>query len=758
MKIRTKNGFSIQDRTKKDTVAQMSSSKVFISDSTSSNFNKYQERPLKTNQNDLSFKGSSVKSEKIKEVVKEINGSKIIESFKTIIGDSAAEHVKNAIEYGKSRKNPWMEVKDDLITFKPETFGQKIYQSIIDPIIHFPLDLVISACRNLKRFKVFENNSLINKILNNKTLKARSEYLTLYSNTMAIQHHAEMLQDKSGIGKMISEAQKRLNPEVANYTTKAERSLTRVFSGVIPAFFLANDAYNLSMYMNNNKDLAKKEKKRRFNQEIVRVGITAAATFATLGFFAKKSNASSDAATYIITLITLASEVLGRAITGVPFYPITSKQAKKYSQLEKTKDPEKAKKGKTIEDKEEVKSTGVLKLLAAITLAGFAIEKLPAHIKPIKELTSSVMGKYKSLFTNDYKISKQEFNSIVEKLKENGFDEIAKNFQKEVEAILNKGNLNAWELDKFNREVTKRAQKQISGFIIKDPHVYEEGLKELQKNISIESKKEILQQLNIKTRENEDVIHVGKFTNKSKFVMDQILLLPVRVVWDIINMPYRFVIKPLMELPVQIYTVAKKKDTLSKAEKELSSNEILQNSFSYLRKIDKSSNYKEKINISLLDSFDNVSKSNFSNAEIGGAAKTAVSTVTSAFLIFDNYNRVMIDSDGKDKKLAGQKAQERTIQRIVRIAYGASLIKLFGRLFSKPYNASLVGAQASNTAQSIITESLERASVGLPLHEATREEIIENDKKNVEATGIKGAYFKLIAGLTGKKPLSEIEN
>ena len=39
------------------------------------------------------------------------------------------------------------------------------------------------------------------------------------------------------------------------------------------------------MYMNNNKDMAKKEKKKRFHQELARVIVTAAATFGTLGFF-----------------------------------------------------------------------------------------------------------------------------------------------------------------------------------------------------------------------------------------------------------------------------------------------------------------------------------------------------------------------------------------------------------------------------------------------------------------------------------------
>jgi hypothetical protein len=43
----------------------------------------------------------------------------------------------------------------------------------------------------------------------------------------------------------------------------------------------------------------------------------------------------------------------------------------------------------------------------------------------------------------------------------------------------------------------------------------------------------------------------------------------------------------------------------------------------------------------------------------------------------------------------------------------------------------------------------------LPLHEATRNEIIEKDNATLNATGLKGLYFRFMSKLTGKKPLSE---
>lgn len=761
MNIKSKTILNMQGRTKLDSMSAEPMSISPISRSTSSPFNnQYQERPLKTNSQDLSFKGLSVS----------IESSKIIESFGSIIGKAAAANVEKIIKEAGSKKNPWMEVNNGNIIFKKESLLGRVFYSIIDPVINFPIDLTNATLGGLKRFKLFKKSAFIDKLLNNKILKTRKDHLTSYSNAMAIQHHAEMLDDikelkikattpedfekiKEAEQNIISEAQKRLSPEIANYTTKAERSFTRIASGIVPAFFLANDAYNLSMYMNNNKEMAKKEKKRRFDQEIIRVALTAVATFGALGFFAKKSNANTGSATYIVAAITLVSEIVGRMITGVPFYPITSKQAKKYSQKEnKNKLEETAtNKNTAIEskDKKDAKTSSLLKLIGAIMLTGLAIEKIPMHIKPVKQLLDTLCSKYQSLLDADYIISKKEFNGLIDNLKDNGFDELAQDYKDQVDKIIAKGNLTAKESYIVDRELTKRSEKDIPDFFIKNPKEYKEEITELKNKLS---RKDIMAELNIKSRSDEEMLHLGRFVSKPKSAIDQILGLPIRVVWDIINMPYKYVVKPLMELPKQI----SEKSFASKDKKSKYEKSPLQNSLLFLRKINNDVDYKEKLNNALLDSFDNVSKSNFSNAELGGAAKTAVSTVTSAFLVFDNYNRVMIDSQGKDKDLAGQKSQERTIQRIVRIAYGAGLIKLFGNVFSRQYNGSLLGAQMTNVGQSIVTETLERASVGLPLHEATREEIIENDKKNVEASGIKGGYFKLIAALTGKKPLSEM--
>lgn len=789
MDIRHKSFISPKDRTN---LKKMSQDKIFHSTLSSSsqsspNFNnRYQERPLEQNSHELSFEGLSSFSRK-----------EIETAFESKIGKTAKEKLSSAIDKLASYKNNWIEIKGDTLLFKEEKTAQTLYQSVIDPVINFPVDAANSSLKMLHKIPFLKDSKLINSLLEKNLLKNRRTHLESYSNAMAIQNYAELMntvkQSDEEISKLEKELkgklsekdkqdkeknlakfknakkeaqqkladgpQRRFDPNISNYTTKAERSFTRLFSGLVPAFFLANDAYNLSMYMNNNKEIAKKEKQRRFNQEIARVVLTAGATFAALGIFAKHSNKHKDAATFIIAGATLISEVLGRVFTGVPFYPIGTKHAEQIAKQQNRnnhKDEKAQELAKDAKSKDTERSNTALKMLVGAIVFGLTVEKLQAHVKTIRSLLSEIKTKYQGLLGKDFTIKKDDYKKIIDNLKENGFESLSQEHEEKLDSIIRNGNLTLQEKAMFDIEVEKLAETEMQhqGLFIKDPDSYKKALDDKKAEIKKQKSKEIREKLNIAGK-NDEIIYIGKTAQSAKsIIIDQILLFPIKIIWETINMPYRYLVKPLIELPTQI-----KKGKFEGKEKGPSKDDMTRNSIQFLEKISKDKDmnaYKDRLGTGVLDSFDNISKSNFSSAELGGAAKTAVSTVTSAFLVFDNYNRVMIDSEGKDKELAGQKAQERTIQRIVRIAYGAGLIKLFNGLFSKQYNASLVGAQTVNVGQSVVTEYLERASVGLPIGEATREEILENDKKNVEATGIKGAYFKIIAALTGKKPLSEV--
>lgn len=707
-----------------------------------------QEGSLSPNQSKLSFKGMPTRIE-------------AIELFKKEVGTSAAEHLNKTIDRVLAAKNTGVSIKDGVLDFAEDTYGKRFYRAIVDPVVYFPVDFANGTLGLLKKTPGFKNAKFIDKLLDVGPLKRRTEDLENFSNSMAIKHCFEMLgNSKRKDDAILNEALKRCKNGVTPYTVKGERSLTRFVTGLIPAFFLANDAYNLSMYVNNNKDLAKKEKKRRFNQELSRVIVTSAATFGTLGFFSKKISSNPAAATGIIAALTFGSELIGRMLVGTPVYPLGKEGAKKHAKMQNKDKLKKNKDNKNVDSsksdkKEKSKSNYALKLLGGMVVAGFLIDK-HQRVKPVRKFVNNLKSKYSELFAKDYTISRKEFDAIVTKLRENGFEKIAKRYEMIVKGIIENGNLTTKELLQVNREINNRSEQFMPDTIIWN----EKKLKKV-KSEAIEKvdKEDVIKSFNFTPRSNEIINISGDLNkffaertniNKNKDnIINRFLALPIKFAWEVLNMPYQFVVKPLIEI------VTKGKGIFEGKEKELVREEVFRTSVEYLRKNINAPDFKEKVNRNIIDAFDNVNKSNISSAELAGSAKNAVSMATSAFLILDNYNMVMIDSEGKDKDLASQKAKERTIQRIVRVAYGACLIKFFNGLFKSQYNAGLLGAQAVNTANTIVTETLERTSVGMPLHEATREEIIEKDNAALNATGLKGLYFRFMSKLTGKKPLSE---
>ena len=154
-------------------------------------------------------------------------------------------------------------------------------------------------------------------------------------------------------------------------------------------------------------------------------------------------------------------------------------------------------------------------------------------------------------------------------------------------------------------------------------------------------------------------------------------------------------------------------------------------------------------------SFNGVTQSSNKNTDIAMMTKLASSTVTSAFLVADNYNMVMIKSDGEDKEGAKEKAYERIIQRLSALFYQSMFINWFNSTFKSTYNSSLKGMAAVAAPNTLTTEILTRKSIGMPITKKSYEELYENEKRNENRTGFVGEYFKFMRLLTGKKPLKD---
>lgn len=164
---------------------------------------------------------------------------------------------------------------------------------------------------------------------------------------------------------------------------------------------------------------------------------------------------------------------------------------------------------------------------------------------------------------------------------------------------------------------------------------------------------------------------------------------------------------------------------------------------------------RKYVNTAVEKSFNSVTQSSNKNTDLAMMSKLASSAVTSAFLVADNYNMVMLKSNGEDKEGAKEKANERIIQRLSALFYQSLLINWFNATFRSTYNSSLKGMVAVAIPNTLTTEVLTRKSIGMPIGRKSIEQLNEIDEKNENRKGFVGRYFKFMRLLTGKKPLKD---
>ena len=172
--------------------------------------------------------------------------------------------------------------------------------------------------------------------------------------------------------------------------------------------------------------------------------------------------------------------------------------------------------------------------------------------------------------------------------------------------------------------------------------------------------------------------------------------------------------------------------------------------------LDKAKNELSRyVNTAVEKSFNGVTQSSNKNTDLAMMSKLASSAVTSAFLVADNYNMVMLKSNGEDKDGAKEKANERIIQRLSALFYQTLFINWFNATFRTTYNSSLKGMAAVAIPNTLTTEILTRKSIGMPVGRKSLEELQKNEEKNENRKGFIGKYFKFMRLLTGKKPLKD---
>lgn len=708
------------------------------------------ERPLKSNQNDLSFKGLSFKGEnkpkkkddKMKPLLatfgvlaatglalrfapryKEAGKFKVTEFLEfaqkhmgvikkdaknpdAIVNSSIAEELFESVRDSELTKN-LIKVDGDNVTFYKKTIPQLIWDGLIYPFKILPADILnggVELIGKIKPFKGWAEKTLQKPMF--KNIRQRSKIDAKVNSLRGLFKTASDLNGKTEAeisSAMFQRSVKMFDPGTGNYDTKHERSLNRLVSGLPPALFLANDAYNLSRMMDDDGKAATEEQKVRFKQEMARIGFNAYITLVTLGALNKYINNSKMGIMLMTGLTTLTTEAFSRVINGKHITRLTPEEARRENEKNHApeaeikpdlsfKASEKPKEDKEKQQKPLLTFNSAMKAVGLIIAGGYAAKGL-RKISAVDNAWKNFSGYFKNLYKDatqikDYRIPQEKLNEITKVLDENGFTKLAEKY----------------------RNVAKTAVN------------------------------------------SDGTISLGVKDKKTKPLVD-FFLAPFRFIWKYGSLPYKFVDDAVQSFGKKAPKAARKKvEDISALAKSIDNigREATKKNYT-------PEQFQSYVKDNILKAFNVDTMSNVSNSELSNLAKTAALAATIWFLMTDNYNMVMLKSNGNDVEGAKTKFTERFVQEGSRLFYQTLLIDLFNSTFKSQYNKSLFGMSWITLTNTTMGEWLTRKSVGVPVGTHTRDQLIELENKQENATGFERKYYDFMKRLTGKRSIKTYE-
>ena len=677
----------------------------------------------KINQNDLSF-GASLFAAKVSSI-KPVKAQEIIDFYKNSPLGKMPKELYESLMKSDSAKD-YMKVDNaGNIQFHKKSILRLIVDGALYPFVQLPQDILNGSVELLGKIKPFEKWA--KGVLNTDFFKGIRRRSKEDAKLNSFRGLAELRQKLLSEGRTPEEIQKILfnkstkmfDPKTGNYDTKHERALNRLVTGLPPAIFLANDAYNLSRMMDDNKEQAEKERKQRFKQETSRILTSGYLTLITLGALQKYINNSQLGIMLMTGSTVLITEMFSRLSNGKHITRLTPEEAKainaknakkeqakeqnfninneniKENEVKSTKDVNF--KANTVDKKINNKEKQQKPLLSFDTLVkaslavigiGMAIKefrRIPQVDNLFKDVNKWYDKNYKKLTVQeDFTIPKEKFDKIVGVLRQNGFEDLAVQYEKAGKKALGK---------------------------------------------------------------NDNLIHLGERDKKIKPLVNFVIA-PFKFAKNIVTLPYRLTQKFIgmfepktakkEAVPDMVKSLAMSIDKISK--------QALDENMDPKK-------FKAFVSDNILKGFNSDSMSNVSNAELSNLAKTAAAAATIWFLMTDNYNMVMLKSNGEDKEGAETKFKERFVQEGSRLFYQTLLIDLFNSTFRNQYNASLFGMSWISLTNTTMGEWLTRKSVGVPVQPHTRDELLSLEKEKDAATGFKKKYYNFMTRLTGKRSI-----
>jgi len=763
--------------------------------------NSLYKKPLNRYSRELSFKGFSIPNVKVE------NAALVLDKVTAVLGDTFAVRFR---ELASSQADRIIR-EGESVEFVRKSVLKMVGESLAYPFVKMPFDLADFGLNMLKKVPFMKKtaDSLYNsKFLTNRRMSTLKE--EEFNSVMGLfdQVSKKMADKSADIESWIfNHSQKFSDPKTGKYNSVHERALNRIVSGMVPAFYLANDAYNLSRFCDDNPDMAKKEHDTRFKQELSRVGITAYIQLVILGGLTKLVNSSLMGTALSSTIPVLIAETSSRLANGKSITFISKEKAREMAKeqnvitIKEDKDKsdliykyypmpvaftrsEKnaftAFKGSSAfnsfasspmsalnqqnsciyeqtadivgkvtakrdkENSKKNKGKGLLSLsmlrnaiIASIGI-GFGVKyarKNAAVNKGFETFFDFFKDRYNKVVKSDFVIAKTDFNDLTLKLRKSGFNEIASRYEKLMQAH-----------DEDLTTIAKLLQDLLKSDKANFDKLVKENSELLKKHKISEKSLERKLQHYIKeyAKVPDDMYKLGKIDKKIKPAVDFVIA-PFRFMWSTLKFPYT-IVNNLLNV------VSKESKAKSVKSIDVMTNSIIDIQDNARKLSDEA--FKNYIKRGMLSSFNNISKSDYSNAELGKLTKLFASTVTTWFLIADDYNMVMMKSLGEDNAGASLKAKERFQQRITGIFYQTLFIDLFNNTFRKFYHASLLGMSAVTGACTVVCEIFTRKSIGKPVVKMSRDEINDLEYRNTNAPGLKGKYFRFMTELTGKKAVS----
>lgn len=737
------------------------------------------------------------------------NYGKFLKDTNLYIGKGFFENLTSGLSISKSSET--FDYNKSKFVFEADTFLKKARDGVID-ITKLPVDIFAVVMQKANRIPLIRDIGAVKRLGNLPVFQARREEKETAQLARKIKGLALSSSDPFELRKTVLKIPS--GRAVGNYNTKDERALNRLSTGFVSSMFVGTDFYNLVMYEKNDKKEAAQAARKRRNRELSRHVLTAFLTFSILGTFSGFINRSKVAACAAIAGCALFSEVITRLVSGVSLKPLTPEEAKKYNEKHAKKQAETAADKKEQEtnktrlpannnnEDDRTKSPITFKnvakaavtIVAANILYGVARSKIPSFDKMLSDISAKYKKIYKSIakadliqddktlrefldgFTGrDMGAIRQAYSRILNvKFTREEAQQLLQNAQNGVVSIDNKSKL---LIDAYKRSAKqdlnafiKTAREEGIDYSVTSKLVKHEidnvtklddagnevlsGIKGIDFKLDLSMPDKIIGGKEYYSMKDA-VYNFGAIEERKRKVVLDAICYPFKAFSHFVSTPTRF-LKTLAGIPNK---------EIKKPEKYVSPDlgEFYRDCSVMFKKyktgkisLKEFHKYIQKANT---DVFDKEGTPQYPQTVLANVSRTIVTLITSYFFVNDFRNEVLIQSNGENTQKAAEVTKERIAHKVSNFFLNKFYMNLFNNTFEKQFLGSLLGATSVAAATELTNETSVRLSIGVPVtRKKSKEDIEEFEKNHIEKEGALGAYYKLMARITGKKMLSEKAN